>query len=110
MTDQRPTFSTRVQAWLGLDHIHTHLRALENIMAKATEQLTNLTGKVDRLIEDVRVGLNTINQDELSAEAQAALDQLTAKVDAFATEVGDRDGSDVVVPPVDPNNPGNPNI
>ena len=37
-------------------------------------------------------------RDNLGAEGQAALDELTAKVEAFDAEVGDADGSDT--PPV----------
>jgi hypothetical protein len=79
------------------------LRRLENTMASATEQLSELSTKVDDLISDVRAALAVIDNDELSESAQAALDSLTAKVAAFDTEVGDADGSDVPVDaPVDP--------
>ncbi len=71
---------------------------LEKLMT-ATEQITALTAKVDDLIADVRAALATIGQDELSPEAQAALDGLAAKVAAFDTEVGDADGSDTPVEP-----------
>ncbi len=63
-------------------------------MATATEQLTALSGKVDDLIADVRAALAVINNDNLSNEAQAALDELNEKIGAFDTEVGDADGSD----------------
>jgi hypothetical protein len=63
-------------------------------MALATEQLTALSAKVDDLISDVRGALATIGQDQLSDSAQTALDNLTDKIDAFDSEVGDADGSD----------------
>lgn len=72
---------------------------MERLMT-ATQQLTDLTVKVDDLIADVRAALATIGQDELSPDAQAALDGLVAKVQAFDSEVGDADGSDT--PPVEP--------
>lgn len=71
---------------------------LERIMT-ATQQLTDLTSKVDDLIADVRAALATIGQDELSPDAQAALDNLNAKVAAFDSEVGDADGSDTPAEP-----------
>jgi hypothetical protein len=92
--------------WCGaLRRIEHKFDRLEKLMAKATEQLTTLTGKVDDLIADVRAALDTINQDQLSPEAQAALDGLVAKVEAFDAEVGDRDGSDVPATPEDPTQP-----
>ncbi len=81
-------------------------RRLESMMANATEQLTALSGKVDDLIADVQAKLDIINQDQLSAQAQAALDELVAKVDAFDASVGDADGSEN--PPVEPAEPTEP--
>lgn len=75
------------------------LDRLERMMATATEQLNTLSGKVDDLIADVRAALVVIDGDELSDEAQAKLDELSGKIDAFDTEVGDADGSDTPVPP-----------
>jgi hypothetical protein len=74
--------------------IHAELRKLGRHMATATEQLNALSAKVDDLVADVRAALAVINGDELSTDAQAALDAITVKVDAFDTEVGDADGSD----------------
>lgn len=71
---------------------------VEKLMT-ATEQLTALSGKVDDLIADVRAALATINNDDLSTEAQAALDGLVAKVAAFDSEIGDADGSDTPAQP-----------
>ena len=77
-----------------LKPIRSELRRMGRHMATATEQLTALSTKVDDLIADVRAALAVINGDELSTEAQAALDSLNAKVEAFDAEVGDVDGSD----------------
>jgi hypothetical protein len=78
--------------------VKTELRKLGRHMATATEQLTALSAKVDDLVADVRAALAVINNDDLSTDAQAALDAVNAKLDAFDTEVGDADGSDT--PPV----------
>lgn len=98
-----------LQHLLGMDTLHPILsrlsyrtHVLEVLMATATEQLTALSTKVDDLISDVRAALATIDGDELSPEAQAALDALTAKVDAFDAEVGDADGSDTPAQPAEP--------
>jgi uncharacterized coiled-coil protein SlyX len=93
-------FRTRLRAYLGTE---TLIR-LETLMATATEQLTAVNAKVDDLIADVKAALTVINQDKLSDTAQAEIDGLTAKLDAFDTEIGDADGSDTT-PPVDPNGP-----
>jgi outer membrane murein-binding lipoprotein Lpp len=78
------------------------LYRLEKRMATATEQLTALSTKVDDLISDVRAALATIGADNLSDEAQAALDGLSQKVAAFDQEVGDADGSDTPAEPEQP--------
>lgn len=64
-------------------------------MATEAEQITALTTKVDDLVADVRAALAALEADRnnLGADGQAALDTLTAKVDAFDAEVGDADGS-----------------
>jgi hypothetical protein len=77
-----------------LKPIRAELRKLGKDMATATEQLTALSAKVDDLVADVRAALAVINGDTLSTEAQAALDGVNAKLDAFDAEVGDADGSD----------------
>lgn len=80
-----------------LKPIRAELRKLGRHMATATEQLTALSAKVDDLVADVRVALAVINNDELSTDAQAALDAVNTKLDAFDAEVGDADGSDTPV-------------
>jgi hypothetical protein len=99
-TGSRPTLQQRIRRWIGTDT----LPRMEHTMATATQQLTDLSNKVDDLINDVRAALTTIGQDTLSTEAQTALDQLNAKIDAFDTEVGDADGSDT---PTEPGTDGN---
>lgn len=86
---------THIKADLTI--IKAEVRKLGRDMATATEQLTALTAKVDDLIADVRAALAVIGGDELSPEAQASLDAINAKVDAFDAEVGDADGSDTPV-------------
>jgi len=76
------------------------LNRMEAHMANEAEQITALSAKVDDVISDVRAALAilTAERDNLGAEGQAALDALSAKVDAFDAEVGDADGSDAVAP------------
>jgi hypothetical protein len=94
---------------LILHSLSHRIHHLEEVMATATEQLTALSTKVDDLISDVRAALAVINDDELSADAQSALDGLSDKIAAFDAEVGDADGSDTPAPvdpaPVDPETP-----
>jgi hypothetical protein len=89
---------------LILHRLSHRIHHLEEAMATATEQLTALSTKVDDLISDVRAALAVINDDELSPDAQSALDGLSDKIAAFDTEVGDADGSDTPAP-VDPETP-----
>jgi hypothetical protein len=72
------------------------LTTLEEHMANEAEQITALTAKVDDVIADVRAALAILvaERDNLGPDGQAALDALSAKVDAFDAEVGDADGSD----------------
>lgn len=98
-----------------LSRLRTYLRHLiamplivkrtETIVATVAEQLTALSTKLDDLIADVRATLNALAQERenLTPTGQAALDELTAKVDAFDAEVGDADGSDN--PPTEPTDP-----
>jgi hypothetical protein len=90
---------------VAIYHAANRIHHLEEFMATATEQLTALSSKVDDLISDVRAALAVINDDQLSPQAQEALDGLSAKVAAFDTEVGDADGSDTPVEPT-PDEPG----
>lgn len=80
----------------------TRIARMEQHMATAAEQINALTAKVDDLVNDVRAALSPLGaeRENLTADGQAALDTLTAKVDAFDVEVGDADGSDS--PPTEP--------
>jgi len=68
-------------------------------MANAREQIEGLNAKLDDIVGDVRAFRVAAEADRenLSPEAQAAFDSLSAKVDAFDAEVGDADGSDAAV-------------
>lgn len=102
--------SRDVQRFLGIDRIRRDVRnlleipalltTLEEHMATAREQLNDLSAKVDDLVADVRAAKDALEADRenLSEEGQTALDELTAKVDAFDQEVGDADGSDAAAP------------
>src|SRR5687767_11449281 len=81
--------------------ILSKIDAMEARMTQETDAINALSAKVDDLIGDVRAALDILRteRDSLGAEGQAALDTLTAKVDAFDTEVGDADGSDTPPPP-----------
>jgi hypothetical protein len=82
-----------VREFLGTDRTHH----LEVLMATATEQLTVLSSRFDDFASDVRAALAVINDDQLSPQAQEALDGLSAKLSALDTEVGDADGSDTPI-------------
>lgn len=78
----------------------TALAHLEQIAmatkAETLDALAALDVKVTDLIADVRAALATLaNEGGIGPEGQAAIEALTAKVDAFDAEVGDADGSDV---------------
>jgi uncharacterized coiled-coil protein SlyX len=89
---------------LALHRLSHRIHHLEEVMAKATDQITALSTKFDDFASDVRAALAVINEDKLSDTAQAALDGLSAKLAALDTEVGDADGSDTPAP-VDPETP-----
>lgn len=92
-------------------HVHVHLHGLpdhseqltrmENVVATAAEQITDLSGRFDDFAADVRAKLEILNseRENLTPAGQAAVDELSAKLDVLDTEVGDADGSDV--PPVE---------
>jgi hypothetical protein len=72
------------------------LLPLKELTMNEAEAIGALDVKVTDLIADVRAALAALeaDRDNLGAAGQAALDALTAKVDAFDAEVGDADGSD----------------
>lgn len=67
---------------------------LEHFMTAEADAINALSAKFDLLIADVEAALAAIAADPgtLGPEGQAALDALTAKVDALGAEVGDADG------------------
>jgi uncharacterized coiled-coil protein SlyX len=98
--------SAQLRRLLGLEQlgeITALLIRLENVMATAREDLEALSGKVDDLMADFQAFRDAAQADrqKFSPEAQEAFDTLSAKVDAFDTEVGDADGSDQPAQPND---------
>jgi hypothetical protein len=87
--------------------VQHRIHHLEELMAKATEQIADLSSRFDDFAGDVRAALAVINDDQLSPQAQEALDGLSAKLSALDTEVGDADGSDTPVV-TDPEVPAGP--
>jgi hypothetical protein len=107
--------SAWLRRFLGLDVLADRIAGLSHTihflgvrMAKATQQIADLSGRFDDFASDVRAALAVINDDQLSPQAQEALDGLSAKLAALDTEVGDADGSDapVVDVPTEPTDPG----
>lgn len=78
--------------------------ALEALMATANEQLVELKAQVADVAADVLAKLEQLEQQagNLTPEAQATLDEIKGAVTALDEAVGDADGSDTPVPPVDP--------
>lgn len=96
----RPEIHTHVHLHGLVDHT-AQLNHLENLMTTAAEQITDLSGRFDDFAADVRAKLEILNseRENLTPAGQAALDELSVKLDALDTEVGDADNSDV--PPTD---------
>jgi hypothetical protein len=105
LADPRPALRDRIQHLLGLDHIHTHLERLENLMASAKDQLTGLQGQFTDFAADVDAKLDQLAaaQGDFNPEAQAVFDQIKQAVSDADTRVGDADGSDVPATPVEDN-------
>lgn len=96
--------SAQLRRLLGLEQlgeITALLIRLENHMATAREQLDTLNGKLDDLVADFQAfrDASAADRQQFSPEAQEAFDRLSAKVDAFNSEVGDADGSDTAATP-----------
>lgn len=101
----QPNFRDFLLSYLQLDQlagIPAQLTRLENAMATEREQIEAASSKLDDLIADVRALLES-ERDRLSPEGQVSLDNLTARIAAFDTEVGDADGSDAPAAGEDPN-------
>ncbi len=101
--------------------ILTGIDRLENHMATAAEQITALAQKIDAqgaVIADIAADFAAFRdamvaeRENLTPAGQAALDEAFLQADAVSarladldTAVGDADGSDTEVPPVDPETP-----
>jgi hypothetical protein len=79
--------------------ILTKLQSMEDAMATAAEQLTELAGKIDDVAADFAAFRDAMlaERENLTPSGQAALDSAVAKLAALDTEVGDADGSDTPV-------------
>ncbi|MFI7073582.1 hypothetical protein [Micromonospora sediminicola] len=122
-TPERITFRDWLTSYLRDDSIHTKLDRMEQQVATTAEQLDQVTAKVDSLstvtadvLADFRAFRDAMIADrENPTEAEqaaidranAALDRHTAALGELDVEVGDADGSDTPVPPVEePTEPG----
>ena len=72
-----------------VNRMRHELFEMRNIVATEAEALNALSVKVDDLIADVRAALAVISgpDNKLGPDGQAALDTLSAKVDAFDAEL-----------------------
>lgn len=86
----------------GIPDHTAQLTRLENLMASALEQLTELKAQIADTTSDVLAKLDqlTAQLGELTPEAQAVLDEIKAGVQQLDATVGDADGSDTP-PPVE---------
>ncbi len=98
----------------ALGRIESKIDALGVLMASAKDQLDALKTQFDDTRADVtaKLGELTAKVDqltqqlgELPADAQQTLDAIKADIQALDEAVGDADGSDTPVPPVDPEQP-----
>lgn len=92
-------------------HVHIHLDGvlapvlaqldrMEAKMATEAEILNQLSAKFDSFVSDVNAALAALQaeRDQLGPDGQAAVDRLTAAVDAAQAAVGDADGDGVPAP------------
>jgi hypothetical protein len=122
LADPRNGLQQHLQRWLGIDHLHHHLRRQENLMAQVIDLLNGLIAQdtaasaaqatsfhnIDAAIADLRQAV--ANQGEATPEVQAAVDKLSA---GFASlqkaaedegklyEPADNGDQPVVTPPAD---------
>lgn len=93
-------------------HVHIHglvdhtaqLNRMESLMATEAELIAALNQKFNGFVDDVRARLVQLEaeRDQLGPDGQAALDALTAAVDAAAAEVGDANGDGTPAPADEP--------
>lgn len=98
----------------AIGRIETKIDNLGVLMASAKEQLDALKTQFDDTRSDVTARLGELNGKvdqltqqlgELPADAQQTLDSIKADIQALDEAVGDADGSDTPVPPVEPGEP-----
>lgn len=105
MTDiRRISFWEFVRSNLRDKPLHDRIERMENAMANEAEQLTAIKDKLTDVHADVRAKLDQVRA-ETSPEGQALLDEVSAAIASFDSEIGDADGSDTPTPdvPADPN-------
>jgi hypothetical protein len=90
LLDPKSFLGQRIQHWLGIDHIHHHLRRQENTMAQVIDLLNGLIAQdtaasaaqatsfhnIDAAFADLRQAV--ADQGEATPEVQAAVDKLSA--------------------------------
>lgn len=89
---------------VDLSAVFARLDELEfNIMTTQAEAFEAVAAKIDDIKADFTALLEQLaaERENLTEAGQAALDTLTAKVDALDLAVGDGDGSDTPDEPVD---------
>lgn len=86
---------------IPLGDITERLQRMENLMATAAEQLTDLKAQLADTTSDVLAKLDQLTEQlgQLSPEAQATLDEIKAGVQGLDDVVGDADGSDTPAEP-----------
>jgi len=96
-----PDININITVTGPVDHT-AQLNRMENLMASAAEQLTNLKAQLADTTADVLAKIDqlTAQLGTLSPEAQATLDEIVAGVTSLDSTVGDADGSDTP-PPVE---------
>ncbi|MCX5066640.1 hypothetical protein OOJ91_12200 [Micromonospora lupini] len=112
MTDPRLTLWDWVRSQFRDDTLHDRLTRMENTMATAKDQLTDLKTAFTDFAADVDAKLNQLieAQGNLTPDAQAVFDELKAAVADADTRVGDADGSDTPPTPEEPTEPTDPTV
>lgn len=92
-----------LRAFAAIERIESKIDTLGDLMATAKEQLTALKTQLADTTADVLAKLDQLTQQlgTLDPEAQATLDEIKAGVQQLDDAVGDADGSDTPVPPVE---------